>query len=52
MGTIKGNIAIKMFKSYPALKKKPYWGNQFWARDYFVNTIGMDEKMIRRYKVS
>ena len=49
IGTIKGKIAIKMFKSYPLLKKKPYWGNHFWARGYFVNTIGMDEDMIRRY---
>lgn len=49
MGTIKGKIAIKMFKSYPALKKKPYWGNHFWARGYFVNTVGLDEEMIRRY---
>lgn len=49
LGTIKGKIAIKMFKSYPMLKKKPYWGNHFWARGYFVNTVGMDEEMIRRY---
>lgn len=49
MGTIKGKIAIKMFKSYPMLKKKSYWGNHFWARGYFVNTVGMDEEMIRRY---
>jgi len=49
MGTIKGKIAIKMFKSYPTLKKKPYWGNHFWARGYFVNTVGIDEDMIRRY---
>lgn len=49
MGTIKGNLAIKLFKSYPVLKKKPYWGNHFWARGYFVNTVGLDEEMIRRY---
>jgi putative transposase len=49
LGTIKGKIAIKIFKSYPKLKKKPYWGNHFWARGYFVNTVGMDEDMIRRY---
>ena len=41
--------AIKLFKSYPNLKKKPYWGNHFWARGYFVNTVGLDEDMIRRY---
>jgi putative transposase len=45
MGTLKGKIAIKLFKSYPKLKKKPYWGNRFWGRGYFVNTVGLDEDM-------
>ncbi len=49
MGTVKGKLAIKLFKSYPGLKKKPYWGNHFWARGYFVSTIGLDEDVIRRY---
>ena len=49
MGTLKGKIAIKLFKSYPQLKKKPYWGNHFWARGYFVSTVGLDEDMIKRY---
>ena len=49
MGTLKGKLAIKVFKSYPKLKQKPYWGNHFWSRGYFVNTVGMDEDMIRRY---
>ena len=49
MGTIKGKIAIKVFKSYPQLKQKPYWGNHFWARGYFVNTVGINEEMIKRY---
>ena len=25
----KGKTAIKLFKSFPTLKKKPYWGNIF-----------------------
>lgn len=49
MGTLKGKLAIKLFKTYPKLKQKPYWGNHFWSRGYFVNTVGMDEDMIRRY---
>jgi len=49
MGTIKGKLAIKIFKSYPQLKQKPYWGNHFWSRGYFVNTIGLDEELIKRY---
>jgi putative transposase len=49
MGILKGKIAIKLFKSYPDLKKKPYWGNHFWARGYFVSTVGLDEEMIKKY---
>lgn len=39
LGTLKGKLAIKLFKSYPKLKQKPYWGNHFWARGYFVSTV-------------
>ncbi len=49
MGVLKGKTAIRMFKSHPNLKKKPYWGNHFWSRGYFVNTVGINEDMIRRY---
>ncbi len=49
LGILKGKLAIKLFKSYPHLKKKPYWGNHFWARGYFVSTVGLDEDMIRKY---
>jgi len=49
MGFLKGKLAIKLFKSYPWMKKKPYWGNHFWARGYFVSTIGIDEELIKRY---
>jgi len=49
MGILKGKLAIKLFKTYPNLKQKPYWGNHFWSRGYFVSTIGLDEEMIKRY---
>ena len=49
MGFLKGKLAIKLFKSYPKMKQKPYWGNHFWARGYFVNTVGLNEDLIRRY---
>ena len=50
MGILKGKLAIKLFKSYPTkLKQKPYWGNRFWARGYFVSTVGIDEEVIKRY---
>ena len=49
MGVLKGKIAIKLFKTYPNLKQKPYWGNHFWSRGYFVSAVGLDENMIKRY---
>jgi putative transposase len=49
MGILKGKTAIKIFDKKRYLKEKPYWGNHFWARGYFVSTVGLDEKMIKRY---
>jgi putative transposase len=49
MGLLKGKTAIKLFKSFPAFKKKPYWGNHFWSRGYCVSTVGLNEDKIRRY---
>ncbi|MDQ6761673.1 MAG: IS200/IS605 family transposase [Bacteroidota bacterium] len=49
LGMLKGKLAIKIFKTYPKLKQKPYWGNHFWSRGYFVTTVGVDEDIIRRY---
>ena len=49
MGVLKGKMAIKLFKTYPSLRQKPYWGNHFWSRGYFVSTVGLDEEMIKRY---
>ena len=49
MGFLKGKLAIKIFRSYPKLKQRPYWGNHFWSRGYFISTIGLDEDKIRRY---
>lgn len=49
LGFLKGKLAIKIFKSYPHLKHKPYWGNHFWSRGYFVSTVGIDKEIIKRY---
>jgi len=49
MGILKGKTAIKIFKSYPQLKTKPYWGNHFWSRGYCADTIGLDEDKIKKY---
>jgi putative transposase len=47
MGIIKGKSAIHLFKTRRQLKERPYWGNHFWARGYFVSTVGIDEELIK-----
>ena len=49
MGRVKGQTSMKIFKQFRYLRKKPYWGNHFWAKGYCVDTIGMDAEMIRKY---
>jgi len=49
MGTLKGRTAIRIFKKFPYLKSKPYWGNHFWAQGYCIDTVGIDTEMIRKY---
>jgi len=48
-GRVKGMTAIQIFRQFPYLKEKPYWGNHFWAKGYFVDTVGVDAEMIRKY---
>ena len=38
-----------MFTRFPYLRKRPYWGNHFWAKGYCVDTVGVDATMIRKY---
>jgi len=49
MGRVRDQTSIKMVHQVRDLRKKPYWGNHFWAKGYCVDTIGLDAAMIRRY---
>lgn len=49
MGVLKGKTAIRVFNKFPKLKKRPYWGNHFWAEGYCVDTVGLDSEMIKKY---
>jgi putative transposase len=48
IGYIKGKSAIHIARTY-AGKKRNFIGEQFWARGYFVSTIGKDEQTIKEY---
>jgi len=49
MGRVKGQTAMKVFRQFRELRRKPYWGNHFWAKGYCVDTIGLDADMVRKY---
>ena len=45
---IKGKSAIHLARSY-AERSRNFVGQHFWARGYFVSTVGRDEAVIREY---
>ena len=49
MGRVKGKSALRIFSVCRELRRKPYWGNHFWAKGYCVDTVGLDHEMIRKY---
>jgi putative transposase len=49
LGRLKGQTSMRMFNQFRELRKKPYWGNHFWAKGYCVDTVGLDADMIRKY---
>jgi putative transposase len=48
MAYIKGKTAIHIARVY-AGRRKSFVGQQFWARGYWVSTVGRDEEAVRRY---
>ncbi|MCV5497413.1 IS200/IS605 family transposase, partial [Escherichia coli] len=40
--------APRLSTRFPSIRKK-LWGNHFWSRGYFVDTVGVNEEIIRRY---
>ena len=48
VGYIKGKSAIHLARVYGE-RKRNFVGQHFWARGYFVSTVGRDEAAIRDY---
>jgi putative transposase len=48
VGYIKGKSAIHLARTYSE-RKQNFTGQHFWARGYFVSTVGRDEAQIREY---
>ena len=48
VGYLKGKSAIHIARTYRG-KERNFTGENFWARGYFVSTVGADESTIREY---
>jgi putative transposase len=48
VGFIKGKSAIAIARNFGG-RQRNFTGEVFWARGYFVSTVGLDEEMVRAY---
>ena len=48
IGYIKGKSAIHLARVYGG-RKQNFVGQHFWARGYYVSTVGRDEEAVRKY---
>ena len=48
VGYMKGKSAIHVARTFGE-RKRNFVGQHFWARGFFVSTIGRDEEVIRQY---
>ena len=48
VGYIKGKSAIAIARNFGG-RARNFTGEVFWARGYFVSTVGLDEEMVRAY---
>jgi putative transposase len=46
VGYLKGKSALMIFDKYPQQRKGD---RHFWARGYYVDTVGLNEEQIKRY---
>ena len=48
VGYLKGKSAIAIARTYLG-RRRNFTGQNFWARGYFVSTVGRDEAVVRQY---
>ena len=48
VGYMKGKSAITIARNFGG-RARNFIGEVFWARGYFVSTVGLDEEMVRAY---
>ena len=48
VGYLKGKSAISIARKFKG-RQRNFTGEHFWARGYFVSTVGLDEGIVREY---
>lgn len=48
VGFLKGKSAIQIARNFQG-RKQNFIGQHFWARGYYVSTVGKDENIVREY---
>ena len=48
VGFVKGKSAIHIARVFSG-RRRNFSGQQFWARGYYVSTVGKDEQAVREY---
>ncbi len=48
MGYLKGKSSLMIFERHANLKYK-YGSRNFWAKGYFVSTVGLKDEVVREY---
>ncbi len=48
VGFMKGKSAISIARNFLG-RKRNFTGESFWARGYFVSTVGLEEEVVREY---
>ena len=48
VGYLKGKSAIHIARTYMG-RRRNFTGEHFWARGYYVSTVGLDEVALRQY---
>ena len=49
MGYLKGKSALMLYDRHPEWRRRTGKDRTFWARGYYVSTIGLNEEVIKKY---
>ena len=46
---LKGYTAKKLFKLFPGIKTRYFWGSGLWSPAYYMDSVGKDIEFMQRY---